>query len=570
MSTAATVVEEESSAPHCHITHLLCPELSLQQIDEIRKRVVETVMMERGRGKKRKAQVSEVVKANRSSIHKKLKEAFKKCKMCGNIDQGGGEFVTDIKNGDVICTQCGTVESESFIHEGEMYRRFEGEEDRNHHGNVIDPLFSYSYNMATSLSGIRMGVGGGLGSGTKGRRNFEGLLKKAHNYIEMNVAEMGDDEKKTRIAYKDKQKKEAFGRMKHVVDALSLNQAVLQRAKELFSAFRDDRELLKQLEGVIAACLCEAFDQLSNEGGEALNMQATTGEVEDDSENNVGRSNGNNLRLKQLKFSARAKRRNELHSSNLAAKHSLMLNFHQQNLMEINKENKSNNIFNKPKTTSKFSTPRSHTTSAIEEKLVSLWDLHDIRTWLLEASSTISRKWLDQQNEIAKANQSVESMTKDDMEGRLMQYIFKLCDVLQNEVVTNKESTTQCKRRVLTRKVNEMGPLSIKWQHGHERGSGGAGGIGFSGISVTSVAQRGRGGGNGKTTTAGQILMMKTAPQLKKAIGDNDAGEEFYKELRALVGRQNTKTKQQRRKEASVRRMNQMRRKLELRIRVQS
>jgi hypothetical protein len=52
---------------------------------------------------------------------------------------------------------------------------------------------------------------------------------------------------------------------------------------------------------------------------------------------------------------------------------------------------------------------------------------------------------------------------------------------------------------------------------------------------------------------------MKTAPQLKKAIGDAVApGEAFYKELRALVGRQDVKMKQERSEAASMQQMNQM------------
>ena len=63
--------------------------------------------------------------------------------------------------------------------------------------------------------------------------------------------------------YKDRQKREAVIEMKHVVDALSLHNAVFERAKELFAGFRDDRELVQQFKGVLASCLCLSFDQLS-------------------------------------------------------------------------------------------------------------------------------------------------------------------------------------------------------------------------------------------------------------------------------------------------------------------
>ena len=37
--------------------------------------------------------------------------------------------------------------------------------------------------------------------------------------------------------------------------------------------FRDDRELVQQFKGVLAACLCEAFEQLSAEGRHLTRQQ---------------------------------------------------------------------------------------------------------------------------------------------------------------------------------------------------------------------------------------------------------------------------------------------------------
>jgi hypothetical protein len=105
-----------------------------------------------------------------------------------------------------------------------------------------------------------------------------------------------------------------------------------------------------------------------------------------------------------------------------------------------------------------------------------------------------------------------------------------------------------------------MGSLSrIKWQYKHERGSVGAGCVGFSGSGLANTKRLGiktslrdniKQGGGGKS--ARQILRMKTVPKLKKAIGDAVAGEAFYKELRALVGRQDAKMKQERSEAASM------------------
>ena len=94
------------------------------------------------------------------------------------------------------------------MHEGTQFRKFEGEEDRNHHGDIANPLYSNAYNMGTSLSGVNMSVGAGMaGYGSGNKRGMETILKNIHNYTEMNISQFGKDEKKTRIGYKDKQKK---------------------------------------------------------------------------------------------------------------------------------------------------------------------------------------------------------------------------------------------------------------------------------------------------------------------------------------------------------------------------
>lgn len=137
------------------------------------------------------------------------------------------------------------------MHEGSQFRKFEGEADRNHHGDAGNPLYSNAHNMSTTLGGMStMGmVRGGIGSGK--RSNLETILRNAHAYTELNVSQFGKTDRRTRVGYKDKQKKGAFVQMTHVGDALSLHEAVVQRAKELFAGFRDDRELVQQFKGVI-------------------------------------------------------------------------------------------------------------------------------------------------------------------------------------------------------------------------------------------------------------------------------------------------------------------------------
>ncbi len=600
------------------IINLLCPELSLSQISSIRHRVVETVIHGRGTNTSNFLYSLEddnggdnipTMAKHTSMLHNTHEiNKFKKCKVCNNNDQGGNGFVLDKKNGDVICMRCGTVVSESLMHEGSMYRKFEGEEDRNHHGDVSNPLYSNAYNMATSLSGgIGIGAGGFRGgAGGKGG-NIETILKRVHNYTEMNISQMGKEEKKTRIGYKDRQKKDAFVQMNHVGDALSLHQAVLQRAKELFAGFRDDRELLQQFKGVIAACLCEAFDQLSSEGKHILKIQATGGEREDVYGGDGGTSTSSNnqgaqqqqqqqqLQLFNRKFNARANRRNELHSSNLAGQGGLKLNLpqHQYNKQQIQKDEKKEDGGNHGKqTVSSPKTPKTPTPSDLENKPLVTWNLDDVRSWLLETSRNIAKKWFEQQNDTEKGGnnsdvniQQIPRGRADEMEGRLVQHSLKICSMLEGEIKKKSLSSSKSSSAVITPRVNEMGKLGIKWQHKHERGSGGAGGVGYSGRSMkgaaigTSSNRTGKSMGGGASgggavaacgnKTVGQILRLKTGSQLKKVIGDDVAGEAFYKELRGLVGRQDAKAKKELSEEASIRRMNQMKRKPELQARVQ-
>jgi hypothetical protein len=100
--------------------------------------------------------------------------------------------------------------------------------------------------------------------------------------------------------------------MAHAGDALGLHEAVVQRAKELFAGFRDDREMVQQFKGVLAACLCEAFDQLSRDGRRILKRRA--GEVDDGNDGKDGEDEEGQAKV----LNARASRRNDLHSASLA------------------------------------------------------------------------------------------------------------------------------------------------------------------------------------------------------------------------------------------------------------
>jgi translation initiation factor 2 beta subunit (eIF-2beta)/eIF-5 len=122
------------------IQQMLAPNMQSSEFKAIRRRIYDTVILGKGLAQPEGSDIPTAATGGTHDIDK-----FKKCKSCGNNDQS--VFVLDRKNGDVICSNCGTVASESLMHEGSQFRKFEGEVDRNHHGDMANPLYSNAHNM---------------------------------------------------------------------------------------------------------------------------------------------------------------------------------------------------------------------------------------------------------------------------------------------------------------------------------------------------------------------------------------------------------------------------------------
>ena len=529
------------------IADLLCPEVSDSELKAIRRRVYDTVVL--GQGTNASSNLAALEDESKeipvsAQTTKSEVEQWKKCTLCGNNDQAS--FILDRKNGDLICTSCGTVVGESIMHEGQQFRKFEGEEDRNHHGDAPNPLFSNSHNMGTTLGGISMQTGAGIGGyGSGGRKNIENVLRNAHSYTEMNISQFGKEEKKTRIGYKDRQKKDAFMQMVHATDALGLHEAVLQRAKEFFAGFRDDRELVQQFKGVIAACLCEAFDELSKDGQHILKKRAG-----EDAELDADEDGPKVIH-------ARTSRRNDLHSASLAGKGGLLLD-----KTVVSHGGVAGGALDDTKVKAKTGLP-------FESKPAATWDFDDCKSWMIEASKSIAKHWSQQSSGTNNGSNSaigIPTGTKDELEGTLVEHTLVLCEYIEAELKT--KNTDKAKLgvggRVHTPRVADMGTLGIKWQKSHERGSGGKGGVGNSGRSITGYKP-----GERSSRTAGQILLLLTPKKFGTIIKDPVAGAAFHKELKAVVGMEQAKKWQDRRNEATKARMNQMNRKPWLQKRVQ-
>ena len=165
------------------IKDMLCADLTDTEFASIRKRIYDTVVMGKGLHVNDPSNDADKELAVGPSATAHDIEKFKKCQNCGNNDQAS--FVLDRRNGDVICSNCGTVVSESIMHEGSQFRKFEGEVDRNHHGDAPNPLYSNAHNLSTSLSGVAQTSGAGIGGWKSGGggRNLETILRNAHAYV---------------------------------------------------------------------------------------------------------------------------------------------------------------------------------------------------------------------------------------------------------------------------------------------------------------------------------------------------------------------------------------------------
>ena len=249
-------------------------------------------------------------------------------------------------------------------------------------------------------------------------------------------------------------------------------------------------------------------------------------------------------------LSGRAARRSELHHATMAGKGGLLLNT--------------------PVTSAAaaVATTAAATADGIgaddpkAEKLATTWDLEDCRSWLLNASRRIAQNWVtERQNHPDgtknNSSNSIPTGSVDELEGRLVEHAITLCEHLETELqsraMSSASSSNKSAGRVVTPRLSDMTKLGIKWQHSHERGSGGKGGVGGSGVTTTKV--------NMNQRTAGQILLLKTSKKLGTLLNDPMAGDAIHHELRNVISRQEGIKQREMRDEATRQRFNQMQRK---------
>jgi hypothetical protein len=310
--------------------------------------------------------------------------------------------------------------------------------------------------------------------------------------------------------------------------------------------------LVQQFKGILAACLCEAFEQLSAEGKLLLRQQQQMSDQQGVGTVSSKDATATSLDAENPKASmvlvGRAARRSELHHATMAGKGGLLLNTQSTSTGSVTSHDTA-----KPSLTATAVVMGSNNDGDDrKEKLAATWDLEDCRSWLLNASRSIAQGWVEER----KSNptiMSIPSGSVDELEGRLVEHAITLCEHLENELQSRATSSaTNVGRSVVTPRLTDMTKLGIKWQHSHERGSGGKGGVGGSGVAMDR---------NGTKRTAGQILLLKTSKRLGSLLNDTIAGDAIHRELRTVVSRQEAIKQKELRDEATRQRLNQMQRK---------
>ena len=145
---------------------------------------------------------------------------------------------------------CGRILGERSIHIGDWTRSFEDTGNKSQLGPKSNRLMSSAFNLQTSVSG---------GRGSAARK-----MTMTMHQVEMNLSQMGKEERRTREGYKDQMKRKAFDLMGHTSAHLHISEAAVLLAKELFSDYRNVREHLNQFRAVVAACLIHGYRSTAN------------------------------------------------------------------------------------------------------------------------------------------------------------------------------------------------------------------------------------------------------------------------------------------------------------------
>jgi hypothetical protein len=314
-------------------------------------------------------------------------------------------------------------------------------------------------------------------------------------------------------------KSEVFHQMAHVGASLSLHEGVVKRAKELFAGFRDDRENVLDKQGIVAACLWEAFDEHSRSGKQLLRSKigvgleaksnfssALAGKKRSRDENGKG---GKGQGTEKQGGENRAVWRDAMHNSVQVAGTVNTLSAIPDSITSI--------------------VDREKKAREDSGKAISTWEAQDIRNFFAKSDATLAANadaatTATATTADAAVPSSLSSSAAPAIEEKYVNMLIEAIEKLDSS--SSKASAS----KFSTPRV-DMGNCGIKWQGSHERGSGGAGGIGGSGGMQNGERRRGR--------APGQHLLLLTVPKLRTIfMGDEEVAKKVNSLIRAAVGAQ--------------------------------
>jgi hypothetical protein len=166
----------------------------------------------------------------------------------------GGESGTAL-SGDGTEVGCGMVVSERHVFQGAT-RTFEGEEEKNHHGQAPRKHISEPSQLCTSL--------GPCLNGKKASRDY----RKIHAEIGNRSSKYGKENKQTRVEFKDHEIFKASIHFENEIASLAMNPRVKNIALAHFAPYRREKEQIRDVEKWYAACLVIGLDEGTSNTGQ--------------------------------------------------------------------------------------------------------------------------------------------------------------------------------------------------------------------------------------------------------------------------------------------------------------
>lgn len=89
-------------------------------------------------------------------------------------------------------------------------------------------------------------------------------LKRSQAMVEMDLSQIGNDERRTRTSYKDKMKRDADNMMSELANRYKIHPLIVKIAEDEFALYRDAKEALQDFEGIVHSCLYLAYEEATH------------------------------------------------------------------------------------------------------------------------------------------------------------------------------------------------------------------------------------------------------------------------------------------------------------------